>query len=180
MPACLRLPHAWPQASYPRPHPLPATRRTGPPPERCTRSSGMRLHASKSLDACKRVSRNACTAHKRAVPLKRQRAGAPAHWNVVGELLAQASVGASPQPAQQLQRSTEWDPVALRSARVANAEELVAQGCRCRSLDCRFVQWVLESCPLGVIRFRPNMTKTVGTLVALLRHGALFQLLSRA
>ena len=48
---------------------------------------------------------------------------------MVGELLAQASVGASPQPAQQMHWPTEWDPLALRSARVANAAELVAQGC---------------------------------------------------
>jgi len=79
---------------------------------------------------------------------------------VVGELLAQASVGASPQPAQEMKCSTEWDPVALRSARVANPADLVAQGCRCRNLDCRFAQWVLEGCPVGVIRLRPGMADT--------------------
>ena len=42
------------------------------------------------------------------------------------------------------------------------------------------MQWVLCGCPAGVIRLRPRLAKPAIEFVALLRHDALFQLLSRA
>ena len=103
----------------------------------------------------------------------------PIVWGLVRELLMAASAGAS-QPAQQLRRSTEWEPLALRASRPANAEGLMAKGCRCRDKKYRFTEWVLRGCPLGVIRLRTKVTDTTEAFVALLRHDALFQLLSRA
>ena len=91
--------------------------------------------------------------------------------------------GDEPQPAQQqeeLRRSTGWDPVSLRTARPADAADLIAQGCRCGDKEYRFVQWVLCGCPAGVIRLRARLVKSAVAFVALLRHDALFQLLSWA
>ena len=84
-----------------------------------------------------------------------------------------------PQPQEELRWSTGWNPVPLRTARPADAADLIAKGCRCKK-DYRFVQWVLCGCPAAVIRLRPRLVKSAVEFVALLRHDALFQLLSRA
>ena len=96
---------------------------------------------------------------------------------MVSELLTLTGMSS---PAQEVRRSTEWDPVTLRNRRAPHAEDLIAKGRRCRAKDYRFVEWIVSGCPLGILRLRANMTKTVETFVALLRHDALFQLLSRA
>ena len=128
-------------------------------------------HVLACLTACQEACMQPGTAKRRS--------GAPPQiWGVIGELLKKAE-GAS-QPVLQLERSTGWDPVALRSARCDDAEDLMARGCRCQDKDYRFVEWVLRGCPLGVIRLRNFMAKTVKGFLALLRHDALFQLLSRA
>jgi hypothetical protein len=46
-------------------------------------------------------------------------------------------------------------------------------------MDYRFVDWLLHGCPVGVLRFRPGADMTPEAFVAVLRHDALFQLLSR-
>ena len=98
-------------------------------------------------------------------------------WGVLGELLTMASP-ATPEP--ELEFSTQWDPVAQRSHRAANPQELMVRGCRCQYRDYGFGLWVLRGCPLGVMRFRPHMASSPEEFFALLRHDALFQLLSRA
>ena len=64
---------------------------------------------------------------------------------MVSELLTMTGMSS---PAQEARRSTEWDPVTLRSRRAANAEDLIAKGCRC-SKEYRFVEWIVNGCPSG-------------------------------
>ena len=113
----------------------------------------------------------------REIDMTRTRGPLAPMWGVLGELLTMAAP-AAPQP--EVRFSTQWDPLEQRSHRPANPEDLMARGCRCRDMDYRFVEWVLQGCHLGVLRLRVNMASSPEQFVALLRHDALFQLLSRA
>ena len=74
----------------------------------------------------------------------------------------------------------QWGPVALRSSRLAIPAALAARGCRCQGTACRFPEWVLRGCPLGVLRMWGGASMTPESLTAVLRHDAVFQLRSRA
>lgn len=142
-------------------------------------------HVLECLDACREACLLAAEAPAAAAwprTNKRARGAALGVWGVLGELLSMmASAHGSDPGATEIELSTHWDPLALRSSRPANANELVQRGCRCAENSYRFQKWVLHGCPLGVLRLRAgSLIETSKAFVALMRHDALFQLLSRA